>query len=110
MWSRSEKAIAYKVFDAALNRELLELTEQAKQKASKISQPQELWDLEQYLTERRKDIDQKYDRRSSQLTSVLGRLLFEGRFTEQDLRCLKESRLSSIRPVSRDPGRSIGRF
>ena len=54
-------------------------------------------DLEQYLTERRKQIDRKYDRRSSQLTNVLGKLLSEGRVTERELSGLKESRLSSIR-------------
>ena len=71
--------------------------ERAKLMASKISQPQELWDLEHYLTESRKQIDHKYDRRSSRLVSVLGRLLFEGRVTEEELKGLRQDRLNSIR-------------
>jgi hypothetical protein len=97
MWSRSEKAIAHRVFDAALNRELHEVLQETKQMASKITKASQLWDLENYLTERRKEIDRKYDRRSSQLTSVLGRLVYEGGVKEEELRGLKEDKLNSIR-------------
>ena len=57
LWSRSEKAIARKVFDAALKRELHEVMEEAKQKADQIRKPTEVWELERYLTQRRKAID-----------------------------------------------------
>jgi Photoprotection regulator fluorescence recovery protein len=72
-WSRSEKAIARRLFDAALKRELQEAMQKAKQMANQISKPADLWDLERYLTQRRKDINSKYDFRSSRLTSVFGR-------------------------------------
>src|SRR5215831_20658433 len=85
-WSRSEKAIAHKAFDAALERELQEVIREAKQKAGQIKEPADLWDLEHYLTQRRKDIDSKYDFRSSRLTRLFGRLLCERRVTEDDLR------------------------
>ncbi len=41
-WSRSEKAIARKVFDAALKRELHEVMQEAKQKADQIREPAEV--------------------------------------------------------------------
>ena len=72
IWSRSEKAIARKAFDAALKRELHEVMQETKKMASQINQPADLWDLEQYLTERRKDINRKYDSRGSRLKDVLG--------------------------------------
>ena len=75
IWSRSEKAIARKAFDAALKRELHEVIQETKQMASQIKEPSDLWELERYLTERRKDIDRKYDTRGSRLKDVLGRLL-----------------------------------
>lgn len=78
-WSRSEKAVSRRVFDAALNRELRELMDQAKQMPSQISKPSDLWELERYLTQRRKEINRKYDYRYSQLTDVFGRLLHESR-------------------------------
>jgi hypothetical protein len=57
IWSRSEKAIARKAFDAALGQELHEVIQEAKKMASRIQQPSDLWDLEYYLTQRRKEID-----------------------------------------------------
>ena len=75
IWSRSEKAIARKAFDAALGQELHEVIQEAKKMASRIQQPSDLWDLEYYLTQRRKEIDRKYDFRGSRLTDVLGETL-----------------------------------
>jgi len=60
----------------------------------------DLWDLEHYLTERRKDIDRKYDYRDSRLTRVFGRLLYEGRVSEEELRGLCEDKLKSIRSLA----------
>ena len=42
-WSRSEKAIARKAFDAALKRELHEVIQEAKQMASQMQEPSNLW-------------------------------------------------------------------
>jgi hypothetical protein len=65
--------------------------------ASQINEPDDLWELERYLTERRKDINQKYDSRGSRLKDVLGRLLYENRLSENDLRGLREDKMRSIR-------------
>ena len=46
IWSRSEKTIARKAFDAALGRELHEVIQEAKKMASQIKQSSGLWDLE----------------------------------------------------------------
>ena len=96
-WSKSEKAIARAAFDAALGRELLEVIQKAKQMANEIQQSSDLWELEHYLTERRKEIDRKYDYRYSQLTQVFGRLLYEKRLGEEELGGLREDKLKSIR-------------
>ena len=101
IWSRSEKIIARKAFDAALGRELHEVIQEAKKMASQIQQSSDLWDLEYYLTERRKEIDRKYDYRYSQLTQVFGRLLYEKRLREEDLRGLREDKLKSIRSFAK---------
>ena len=87
-WSRSEKAIARAAFDAVLKRELREIMQETKRRATQIKEPGDLWELERYLTQRRKEIDGKYDFRSSRLTRVFGRLLFERRLTDGELRGL----------------------
>jgi hypothetical protein len=63
---------------AAVKGELHEVIQQARQKVNQIKHPAELWDLEHYLTKRRKEIDSKYEYHYSQLTQVLGKLLHEG--------------------------------
>ena len=99
-WSKSEKAIARTAFDAALKRELQDVMRKTKQMANQIKEPADVWDLEHYLTERRKEIDRKYDYRYSQLTQVFGRLLYERRITEEDLRGLGEDKMKAIRSLA----------
>jgi hypothetical protein len=97
IWSRSEILIARTAFDAALGQELHEVIQEAKRMCSQIQEAADLWDLEHYLTQRRKEIDCKYDCRSSRLTHVFGRLLYEGRVGEEQLRGLREDKVESIR-------------
>jgi hypothetical protein len=100
-WSRSEKTIARTAFDAVLGRELHEVIQQAKRMANGIQKSSNLWDLEHYLIERRKQIDRKYDYRYSHLTHVFGRLLHEKRLREEELRGLREDKLKSIRSIAK---------
>jgi Photoprotection regulator fluorescence recovery protein len=100
IWSRSEKIIARTAFDAVLGRELHEVIQEAKKMASQIQQSSDLWDLEHYLTERRKEINRKYDYRYSQLTHIFGKLLYEKRLHEEELRGLREDKLNSIRSIA----------
>jgi hypothetical protein len=51
IWSRSEKALARKAFDASVGRELHEVIQEVKKMASQIQQSSDLWDLEHYLTQ-----------------------------------------------------------
>jgi Photoprotection regulator fluorescence recovery protein len=72
-----------------------------KQMANQIKEPADVWELEHYLTERRKEIDGKYDYRYSQLTEVFGRLLYEGRVREEELSGLREDKLKPIRSLAK---------
>jgi hypothetical protein len=75
--------------------------QEAKKMVSQIQQSSDLWDLEHYLTQRRKEIDRKYDYRYSQLTHVFGRLLYEKRLREEELRGLREDKLKPIRSFAK---------
>jgi hypothetical protein len=99
-WSKSEKAIARTAFDAALKRELQDVMHTTKQMANQIKEPADVWELEHYLTECRKEINRKYDYRYSQLRHVFGRLLYEGRVREEELRGLSDDKLKSIRSLA----------
>ena len=77
IWSRSERTIARRVFDAALKRELLEVMQEAKRMASQIKEPADVWKLERFLTQRRKDIDSKYEKALRKIGVGLGQLSSE---------------------------------
>ena len=66
-WSPAEKAVARRAFDLALRRELEAVVREAKDRAAKIQEASELWELERWLTQRRQEIDRKYDYRYSVL-------------------------------------------
>ena len=100
-WSKTEKAIARAAFDAALKREFQDVMRKTKQIANQIKEPADVWELEHYLTERRKEIDRNYDYRYSRLTRVFGRLLYEKRLGEEELGGLGEDKLRSIRSFAK---------
>jgi hypothetical protein len=95
-WSGAEKVIARKAFEHALQQDLGAIIRQAKKMAGRIEQPSDLWDLERYLTERRKEIDRQYDYRYSVLIFVFAELIQKGRLREQDLQGLSEEKLRHI--------------
>jgi len=96
-WSPEEKSIARKAFNLALDRELDPIMGKARKMATKIKEQSDLWDLEVYLTQRRKEIDRKYDFRYSVLPQVFGTLIREGHLSEKDLHGLRDDKLECIR-------------
>ena len=66
-----------------------------------MKEPANVWELEHYLTQRRKDIDRKYEFRASRLTRVFGTLLYEARITEEELRGLREDKVKAIRSCAK---------
>ena len=99
-WSHAEKKVARRAFDLALGKELNALILEAKDRAAKIDEPSELWDLERWLTKRRREIDRRYDYRYYILPLVFAQLLRDGSLTEDDLRELGPDKLALIRRVS----------
>ena len=99
-WTDREKKIARRVFDAALHRELADLMAEFKSRAASAKEPEDMWSVQEYLAQARRDIDRKYDYRYSQLDLVFGRLLREKRIDERELTGLAEERLVCIRRVA----------
>jgi hypothetical protein len=99
-WSPSEKKIARRVFDAAVERELAEIMAEFKARAAKAKTPADMWDVRDYLTRTQRAFDAKYDFRYSQLLFVFGLLLREKRIDEAELKGLAEKKLASMRVVA----------
>jgi hypothetical protein len=96
-WSHSEKVIARRAFESARQRELNEVIQQAKRKAEKVSDPDQLWRLERWLTERREDINETYDYRYSVLPVVFARLIYRKTLNEDELTGLGSEKIEQIR-------------
>ncbi len=99
-WSHREKAVCRKAFYAALEDELTSTITEFKTRVAAISTPDEMWAIEEFLRERRKEIDWKYDYRYSQLIRVFGHLLREGRISEEQLEGLADEKLERIRRIA----------
>lgn len=99
-WKDTEKKIARRVFDKALQSELAEVMAKFKARAANAEVPEDMWDIQAYLARAQREIDNKYDYRYSQLEFVFGRLLREKRIAEQDLDGLTEEKLEVIRHIA----------
>jgi Photoprotection regulator fluorescence recovery protein len=99
-WSHPEKVVARKAFDLGLRNQLQATIRETKDRAARIQKPSELWDFENWLTDRRLEIDSTFDYRYSVLPVVFARLLRDGWIKESDLLGLEPDKLELIRRVS----------
>ena len=96
-WSKAEKQVARKAYRAAYNREAMAIAHTVRKMAAGINEPSDIWELHDYLTEKRDETDQKYDYRYSVLLSVFGLLMSEGWIKQEDLAGLSDEKLQEIR-------------
>ncbi len=99
-WSNDEKKIARTAFDNAYKREMKEIKSLLLEKVSRLKTDSDLWAIEDFLTERRKVVDEKYDYRYSQLIVVFSRLLIEGYLSEDDIAELNDEKRELIKKLS----------
>jgi hypothetical protein len=95
-WSDREKKIAHAVFEAALQQELAEIIAKFKAQADRVQTPDALWQLEDWLAQQRRHVDDRYDFRYSQLILVFASLLREGRITRLQLDGLAPDKLAFV--------------
>jgi hypothetical protein len=96
-WTASEKKIARDAYDEALDAALAKIMAECKAKAAAAATPQEIWAIEDYLRRQRREIDEMFDYRYSQLPLVFARLIREGYLDEARLNGLSEEKLEIIR-------------
>jgi hypothetical protein len=99
-WSPAEKVVARRAFNLALNHELENAIREAKERAERIREAQDLWEMESWLAERRRRVDRTFDFRYSVLPLVFAALLRDRRLSEDDLRGLAQDKLDAIRHIA----------
>jgi hypothetical protein len=100
-WAPAEKTVARRAFELALSRELEAVLRVAKERAARITEAAELWELEDWLGKKRRRIDRDFDYRYSVLPLVFANLLRSGRLTDNDLHGLAPDKLDVIRHMAR---------
>ncbi len=98
-WSKTEKKIARVAFDKAYRRECSDLIEKIRKKAGEIIEPDNIWRFHDFLTEKRDEIDEKYDYRYSVLILVFARLIADGWLDFNNLKGFAENKLDRIEPL-----------
>jgi Photoprotection regulator fluorescence recovery protein len=101
IWSDTEQSIAQSAFQKAYQRETATLIEHIKEQSSQIEAIDDIWQMHDYLSARRHQIDGKYDYRYSSLVFVFAQLLKEGWLKVDDLKGLESDKLAKITALSR---------
>lgn len=96
-WTGAEKKIARRAFDAALERALASTMAEFKSKAAAAVSPPDMWAVENFLRDRRREIDRIFDYRYSQLLLVFPQLIRRNYLDESQLAGLSEDKLEEIR-------------
>jgi len=98
-WSKTEKKIARAAFDRAYEREMASIKKEVYQILENLKQDHGIWNLEDYLRKKRREIDEKYDYRYSMLILVFARLISDGFLKKSDLEGLSEDKLMMITQI-----------
>jgi hypothetical protein len=91
-WSKREKQIAHAAFEQALAREAAALVAEVRAKAHSIAELDDLWQLEQFLRDKRHALAQRYDYRYSVLLYVFADLIQAGWLSPDDLAGLADDK------------------
>jgi hypothetical protein len=100
-WTPTEKKVARAAFDQAYEREIKALIEEVRQRGGAIAALDDLWNLHDFLSARRHDIDGKYDYRYSDLIFVFAQLVREGWLQLNELDGLHPDKLTKVAALTR---------
>ncbi len=99
-WSAGEKKSARAAFDGALARECAAIRRDIEATLRDSAEATAIWTVRDYLNERAREVDRKYDYRYSVLIDVFARLLAEGWLALEDLAGLDAEKREFIRKQS----------
>lgn len=100
-WSEQEQVIAKHAFDVAYEREVFALVRLVSEKANTLVEIEDVWQLHDFLSARRHEIDGKYDYRYSILPFVFAQLVQQGWLRLEELEGLAPEKLAKIVALTR---------
>jgi hypothetical protein len=100
-WTAQEQSIARAAMAHAYDREIQALIQLVREQASAVAATEDIWNLHDFLSARRHELDGKYDERESALLFVLADLVKEGWLSLDNLAGLDTVKLSKIAALTR---------
>jgi hypothetical protein len=100
-WNHTEQQVAKAAFDRAYQREIERLIELVQRQAGAISAIDDVWQLHDFLSAKRHEIDGKYDYQYPALIFVFADLVKDGLLHLDELSGLDASKLTKIAALTR---------
>ncbi|MDA0268481.1 MAG: hypothetical protein O2890_08990 [Cyanobacteria bacterium] len=100
-WNSEEIRIAQAALQKAHASEIAALISYVQVQASSVTAPEDVWQLHDFLSAKRHDIDGKYDDRESFLMYTLSRLIKDGLLTLAELEGLSVDKKTKINLLTR---------
>ena|SRR5437870_4751899 len=100
-WSASEKKIAREAYDRALEAAKSKALAEFRKRANAVTSAPEMWAVERWLYEQRKEIGEMFDYRYSQLPLVFAWAIRVGHMDEVQLAGLSKDKLDIIRRLTK---------
>jgi len=100
-WNDVEKKIARTAFEQAYTREVEALLKQVREQTKTLVKLSDLWQLHDFLSARRHEVDGKYDYQYSALLFVFAGLVKEGWLHVSELEGLNKDKLAKITSLAR---------
>ncbi len=100
-WSTEEKQIVENILAQAYDRDVSLTINHVRQKVTNLTNIEELWQVHDFLSSKRYDLDGKYDSRESMLIFTLSQLIKENVITLQDLDGLTKNKLAKISSLAK---------
>ncbi len=95
-WSQSEKKIARAAYDDAVAAALARIMTELKRRAEAAKEPSDMWEIEDYLRDGRRNIDAMFTYSYSKLPDVFAYAIHMGYLREAQLAGLADDKLSII--------------
>jgi hypothetical protein len=95
-WTQAEKVVARRVFDRAYKRECTNILNKVKEMLSGMENPEDIWNIKDYLNKELMKIEGKYDYRYSVLIIVFGQLIRDGLIEKSDLQGMGQEKIERI--------------
>jgi hypothetical protein len=100
-WTEVEQSIAQEAFEKAYKREVSALVEQVRARSHGLLALEDLWNLHDFLSAKRHEIDGKYDYDYSVLLFVFANLIKDGWLHLDELKSLNQDKFAKVAALTR---------